>query len=510
MDNEETKLGKAENCKKKCLRVVHQNMLVIITLVGCGIGFLVGFLVKPEDPSPSAIMWIGMPGELYIRMLKMMIVPLVVFSVIAGTADMDPRTNGKVSGYSMAFIMLTNLLTPFIAAALSFILKPGKGIESDVDASKLTENVIETEDIFADLLRNIVPENLVASCFQQAQTKYDYEERQVVTNNGTHNITETSRELKRKYVGTAASTNVLGLIIVSVMFGIGAAVMKEQGQPFLQFFRSATAITLRILQVLIWFTPIGVASLIAKTILTTKDVEGTFRKLGMYTLTVEVGLVFWGFIVIPLLFLLVRRANPFKFYLTIMPSIMIVVVTASTMIALPESFRSLEDKNGCDHRISRLVAPLSATIGRAGSVLYITCSCFFIIQTIGRDVNGADVILIVLLAWISALAIPSVAGASLVTVLILLTALNIPGEAAAMLFALEFFLDRSRSVVNLFTQLTGVMLVDKFCAASLPQLSESNERTNVTVQEKMAQAKVNQGFVMDTNNEQNFVANTKM
>ena len=77
-------------------------------------------------------------------------------------------------------------------------------------------------------------------------------------------------------------------------------------------------------------TPVGVASLIAKTILTTKDVEETFRKLGMYALTVEVGLFFWGFIVIPLVFLIVRRANPFRFYGTIIPSIMIVIVTAST------------------------------------------------------------------------------------------------------------------------------------------------------------------------------------
>lgn len=77
-------------------------------------------------------------------------------------------------------------------------------------------------------------------------------------------------------------------------------------------------------------TPVGVASLIAKTILTTSDVEDTFRKLGMYTLTVEIGLIFWGFIIIPLVFLVVRRTNPFKFYGTIMHSIMIVVVTTST------------------------------------------------------------------------------------------------------------------------------------------------------------------------------------
>ncbi|XP_060585408.1 excitatory amino acid transporter 1-like [Ruditapes philippinarum] len=501
-----------KTCRQKCYWWLKQNLLVILTLVACGVGFLIGLLVEPADPSPSAIMWIGMPGELYIRMLKMTIVPLVVCSVIAGTAKMDPRTNGKVSGSSMAFIMLTNFLTPLIAAALSYIIKPGEGVETDVDPDKEIENVMQTEDIFADLLRNIVPDNLIASCFQQAQTKYDYKEKTVVTSNGTHNSTETVKELKRKYVGSAGSTNVLGLIIVSVVFGVGGAAMKEDGKPFLNFFKSATDIILKVLRVLIWSTPIGVASLIAKTILTTKDVEETFRKLGMYALTVEVGLVFWGFIVIPLVFLVVRRANPFRFYGTIIPSIMIVIVTASTMIALPESFHSLETKNNCDPRISRLVAPLSATIGRAGSVLYITCSCFFIIQTLGRDVNAADIILVVLLAWISALAIPSVAGASLVTVLILLTALNIPGEAAAMLFALEFFLDRSRSVVNLLTQLTGVMVVDKFCAASLPKLTpDSSEK------EKLAypnigtmEANVNHGFEKDTKDFQFYDIGTRM
>ncbi|XP_045176027.2 excitatory amino acid transporter 1-like [Mercenaria mercenaria] len=508
MDNNENNA-----CKQKCLWWLRQNLLVILTFIACGIGFLIGFLVAHEDPSPSAIMWIGMPGELYIRTINMMIVPLVVCSVIAGTAKMDPRTNGKVSGISMAYIMLTNCVTPLLAAALSYTIKPGEGIETDVDTSKQIENVMQTEDIFADLLRNIVPDNIIASCFQQAQTKYEYKNKTIITNNGTHDITETTKELKRKYVGSAGSTNVLGLIIVSVLFGVGAAAMKEEGKPFLLFFKSATDIILRILQVLIWTTPVGVASLIAKTIVTTKDVEDTFRKLGMYALTVEVGLVFWGFIVLPLLFLIVRRANPFRFYGTIIPSIMIVVVTASTMIALPESFRSLEYKNNCDPRISRLVAPLSATIGRAGSVLYITCSCFFIIQTLGRDVNAADIILVVLLAWISALAIPDVAGASLVTVLILLTTLNIPGEAAAMLFALEFFLDRSRSVVNLLTQLTGVMLIDKFCAASLPKLTEYSEpkdKEKLTLQyDEQTEVNVKQGFEKDACYPPNF-NNTKL
>lgn len=146
------------------------------------------------------------------------------------------------------------------------------------------------------------------------------------------------------------------------------------------------------------------------------------------------------------------------------------------MIALPESFHSLEFKNGVDFRISRFVAPLAATISRSGSALYISTSCIFIIQTLGHEVNAVNILLVIILTWLSALAIPSVTGASLVTVLILLTALNIPGEAAAMLFALEFFLDRSRTVVNLVDQLTCAMIIDKWCAMKLPKPTENNTR----------------------------------
>lgn len=452
---------------------LRQNLLVILTLGGCCAGFLISILVKYEDPSESAIMWIGLPGELYIRLIKVMVIPLVICSIIAGTAKMDPRTNGKVSGMFFTYIMVTNLLTPVFAAALSYLIKPGVGIESDGDISQFSDSVMKTEDIFADLLRNIVPDNIAAACFQQTQTKYEHHNKTSVYNNGTHNFTQTKMELTRKITGSTESPNIIGLIILSVLFGIGTASMKEKGEPFLLFFKSASDIILKILGVLIWTTPVGVASLIAKTIISTDDVNATFRKLGLYFLTVNLGLFVWGFIIIPVVFFVILRSNPFKFYGSIMPSIMIVIVTTSDMIALPETLDSLENKNGCDPRITRLVAPLAAAIGRAGSAFYITCSCFFIIQAQGQNINAADAFVIVLLTWISALAIPSVTGASLVTALILLSALNVPGEAAAMLFAFEFFLDRFRSVVNLLTELTGVMFVNKVCTDSLQMVSNS-------------------------------------
>lgn len=460
---------------QQCAAIIRQNLLVVLTLLGAAAGFIIGFAVRQYRSSDSAILWIGMLGELYVRMLKMMIVPLVICSVISGTAKMDPRSNGKVSGISLAYIMITNFIPAILASILCLIIKPGAGIKGGKDLLKFQTDVMETEDIFADLLRNIFPDNLIAACFQQAQTQYEYSSRSVVLNNGTYNTTKTVREMVRKYVGSTQSTNILGLLIVSAVFGVASAAMKEHGEPFLAFFRSATEIIIRILRVLIWSTPVGVASLVAKTIASTSDVEDTFKMLGLYFLTVMIGFIVWGYIIVPIIFFLVRRSNPFRFLGSIMPSFMIVLATSSTVIALPESFHSLEAKNDVDPRISRFVAPLAAAIGRAGSVVYIATSCIFIIQTLDRDASVADVILVIIMSWISALAIPAVTGSSLVTVLILLTALNIPGEAAAMLFALEFFLDRARSVVNLNTQLIGAIVTDKFCGASLPEQRKFSE-----------------------------------
>ncbi|XP_060585409.1 neutral amino acid transporter A-like [Ruditapes philippinarum] len=327
----------------KCVGLVGQNMLVTLTLVGVGVGFMIGFVV--QEASASATMWIGMPGELYIRMLKMMIVPLVICSVISGTAKMDPRSNGKVSGISLAYIMVTNLVPVILSAALCLIIKPGDGVEAGVDMSKFTTDVMETEDIFADLLRNIVPDNLIASCFEQTQTKYKYVDREVIINNGTQNMTSSVRELSRKYLGAAKSTNILGLIIVSAIFGVAAAAMKGQGEPFLSFFRSATDIIIKVLRVLIWATPVGVASLIAKAIISTTDVDETFRKLGLYFLTVMIGLVIWGFMLVPAIFFAVRRTNPFfRFLASIMPSIMIVFCNRKHSYCTSGEFSQLREQ----------------------------------------------------------------------------------------------------------------------------------------------------------------------
>lgn len=459
--------------KMKCLDVVRTNLLVILTMVGVAFGFAVGFLAREFNPSASALMWIGMAGELYLRMLKSMIVPLIVSSVITGTASMDPKSNGKVSAVCFLYIMITNTMPTVIGSILVVAIKPGQGVANSKSQFNLTTN-LETPDIFADLLRNLVPENLVSATFEQAQTKYDYEK---IARNISGNITETT--VKSKSLGSAPSSNILGLVIVSAVFGVATSYMRDVGQPFKRFFSSATEIILRILRWLIWSTPVGVLSLIAKTIAGSQNLEDDLRKLGVYFGTVMTGLLLCGFLIQPITYFLVSRKNPFAFWFSILQPTMIVFATSSTAIAIPESFECLEGKNGLDRRVTRFVVPLSAALGRCGSSMYITVSCLFVAQLVNVEIDFAKVVIVCILTSFSTLAVPSVTGASLITVIILLTALNIPAEAASLLFALEWFLDRFRSVVNYYIQTLGVVVTYEKCKSTLPSLEETADGEEV-------------------------------
>ncbi|VDI07835.1 Hypothetical predicted protein [Mytilus galloprovincialis] len=459
--------------REKCLEIVKANLLVLLTLVGAAIGFIIGVIVRNTNPTDSTLMWVGILGEVYLNMLKMMIVPLIVSSVITGTATLDPKANGKISLVCLGYIMSMNFLGCLVGSILCVIVRPGEIAKTEVHAFNSVP--LETEDIFADLLRNIFPGNLIAATFRKTMTSYDTEQYRVnETVNGT--IVEVIKTVViGKNLSSANSTNILGILIACAVFGIATASAKEIGQPFFKFFYSATEIILLILGKLVWFTPIGVASLIGKTIGGTKNLEDDFSRLGLYIATQMIGYLLVVIAAVPITYFTLMKMNPFKFLFTLVNAFVIVFATSSTAMAIPESIRQLEGPNKVDRRVTRFSIPLCAAIGRCGSCIYISISCLFVMQITDQDVDVASVILVIILTAFSSLAVPSVAGASLITVIILLTALNIPPEAAALLFSFEWLLDRMRSCTNYSVQSTCVVVTQRLCLSSLMTENKDEE-----------------------------------
>ncbi|XP_071099647.1 excitatory amino acid transporter-like [Haliotis cracherodii] len=465
----------------RCFRVIRSNLLVILTFVGVTVGFVIGYCVRLATPSQDALIWIGLPGEMYMRMLKMMILPLIICSVIAGTASLDPKCNGRVSLISLFYIITTNAIPALVSIAITIAIKPGNGVDLTSGSEKTITQIMETQDIFADLIRNLFPDNIVTACFKQAQTKYLVTEKVVMVNESGDIINNTVVDVV-KTVGSAESTNVLGLVICCMIFGMATTALGDVGKPFFIFFHSTSEIIMKILRWLIWFTPVGVASLIAEALARAGNLSSTFRSLGMFALVVCVGLAVYQLIVQPILFFLVTRINPYRRLITFGRPWMVTFATASSAIAIPETLTILEGKdNKVDKRIARFVVPFAASINRDGSVVYISAACIFIGQLTGVDMDATKILLIWMLTLVISVAIPSVPSASIVAVLINLTALGIPSDSIGLLFALEWILDRLRSASNALSHAFCAILTHHFCKSVLPAADTNHEETDTIV-----------------------------
>ncbi|XP_046367999.2 excitatory amino acid transporter-like [Haliotis rufescens] len=455
---------RGKSCVPKWFR---QNLLVILTLIfGVGLGFLVGFTIRLADPTEEALMWLGLPGELYMRMLKATILPLIVSSVIAGTASLDPRSNGRISVLCLGYIIVTNAIGAAIAVIVSLIIKPGSNQEIAADMSKPDTKNLQTEDIFADLIRNLFPDNLVAAAFQQSQTKYHLVSERVITVNISGGIINETEAVYSQSLGVSSGTNILGLILACTVMGMAASKCEDIGKPFLKFFQSTCDVMIKVLRWIVWYTPIGVASLIASSVAKAKDIDTAFTSLGMFVLTVTVGMAIHQMILLPLAYFALTRKNPLAFLFSASRVWMTAFGPPSTAVSIPEQLRCLEEKNHISPKVTRFVVPFAATLNRDGSCLFITVTAMYIGQLEGHT-DAGKIVMIAILATVGSLAIPSVPSASIVTLLILLSSLNIRAVNIGLILAVEWYTDRIRTTSNSMSCLLCAVFTYRFSAKLL-------------------------------------------
>ncbi|XP_050395185.1 excitatory amino acid transporter [Patella vulgata] len=424
------------------------KLLTLLTIIGVSVGFTAGFVLNGLQLSDSALLWIGLPGELYMRILTATILPLIISSVIVGAASVDPKANGRISAIALGYIILTNGFGSLFGLIFAVIIKPGSG-QSVVDDSVQpdTQN-LQTEDIFADLIRNLFPDNIVGSTFQKSQTKYKIKQLPGVENvSGI--LVNTTTEVYTKSVGTIQGTNILGLIILCALFGMAAGRNKQTTEPFIKFFKATETVISLVLGWIIWYTPLGVASLIAHAIAKASSIVTSFTSLGMFLLTLTVAVFVYEFMFMPLMYFITVRKNPYRFHLTAVKAIMTAFVALSTAIAIPEMIKCVENKNKVDPKVSRFVLPLAAALNRDGSALFICVTSIYICEITG-NLHTGNVIMVGILAFVGSLAIPAIPSASIVTLIIIMSSLGVPPANIGLIMALEWFTDRLRSTINCY------------------------------------------------------------
>ncbi|XP_062615329.1 excitatory amino acid transporter 2-like [Saccostrea cucullata] len=322
------------NGKHSKCAFLRRNSLIISVLIGVALGFVIGFGVRVVEPSENAIIWIGLSGEIYMRVLKMMLLPLVVSTIITGAASMDPKSNGRISALSVGYIIITNTIGAIIAIIVFLMIQPGKDLKiPSSESSDSVQTDIETSDMFADMIRNFFPDNLVTACFQKTQTKYSHVPRVVMMNGTNSSVT-----VVHKSLSSTSGVNILGLIIACLLFGITASTLGKRAKPFIELFETISIIVIKLLKWIIWMTPVGVASLIATAILKAHDIENVFSSMGMFVLAHVVGLLFHQLVLIPVIYFIATRKNPLYFFSASLRPWFTVFGPPSTLLSTVGSF----------------------------------------------------------------------------------------------------------------------------------------------------------------------------
>ncbi|XP_014912331.1 solute carrier family 1 member 9 [Poecilia latipinna] len=447
-----------------CSRNTH-NLLLGLTVLGVVMGVVFGMLLRyMMVKDTSALTMVSFPGEILMRMLKMLILPLIISSLITGLAGLDARSSGRMGSRAMVYYMSTTVIAAILGVILVLGIHPGNPkLRSSATSSSTKNQEVSSLDAFLDLIRNLFPENLVQACFQQVQTVL--KQVTVTAPNQTEPVVVNRKKLEYKW-----GMNVLGLIGFFITFGICMGRMGERGKIMCDFFNILNEIIMTMVSMIMWYSPVGIASLIAGKIAAIGDLEMVARQLGMYMVTVIVGLVIHGGLILPAIFFGITRKSPFAFYSGIFQAWITALGTASSAGTLPVTFRCLEENLKIDKRVTRFVLPIGATINMDGTALYEAVAAIFIAQMNDITLDGGQIVTVSMTATLASVGAASIPSAGLVTMLLILTAVGLPTQDISLLIAVDWLLDRMRTSINVVGDSFGAGIVDYLSRAELAEL----------------------------------------
>ncbi|KZC07485.1 Excitatory amino acid transporter 2 [Dufourea novaeangliae] len=434
---------------------ITENMLLVFTVIGVLMGIILGFFGRLANPSPTSIALISFPGELLMRVLKMFILPLIVSSLVSGMAQLDARSSGRMGVRALTYYTVTTIIAAIIGITMVLMIHPGDPrIKSTIPVHRPDDIKVSTLDAIMDIIRNMVPENLIQACFQQAQTTYVKKKVLVI---GSANQSDYVLEPTLIYKD---GMNVMGMIVFCITFGLLAGQIGERGKLIVDFFVVLNEIIMKLVSIVIlWYSPFGIMCLIAGKIMSITNFAATAQMLALYMITVILGLLIHAIIILPTIFWLLTRQNPAAYFRGMIQAFVTALGTASSAATLPVTFRCLEENNKIDPRVTRFVVAVGATVNMDGTALYEAVAAIFIAQVNGISLGLGEVITVSVTATLASIGAASIPSAALITMLIVLTALGLPTNDVSLLFTVDWILDRIRTPINVLGDGYGAGIV---------------------------------------------------
>ncbi|XP_012732917.2 neutral amino acid transporter B(0) [Fundulus heteroclitus] len=455
------KKSSPEPLVERVKRIVRANLLVILTVAGVIVGVFIGLGVRNASLTETQKIHIGFPGEILIRLLKMIIIPLVVCSLVSGAASIDPKALGKLGGWAMLFFLVTTLIASSIGVVMAFIIKPGNvDVINAVDQGQADGDVPahkEIVDSFLDLIRNIFPSNLVSAAFRSYVTSY----RTVIKNSTQDNSLNLTVEMVPK--GTEQEgMNILGLVVFAIVFGVALRKLGEEGEILIKFFNSFNEATMILVSWIMWYAPLGIMFLVAGKIVEMDDVAKLFASLGKYIACCMIGHAIHGLLVLPGIYFVITRKNPYTFLWGIFTALATAFGTSSSSATLPLMMKCVEEKNGVSKHISRFILPIGATVNMDGAALFQCVAAVFIAQLNNTSLNFIQVITILVTATASSVGAAGIPAGGVLTLAIILEAIGLPTTDISLILAVDWLVDRTCTVLNVEGDAFGAGLLQFF------------------------------------------------
>ncbi|XP_016079547.1 PREDICTED: excitatory amino acid transporter 1 isoform X1 [Miniopterus natalensis] len=511
---------KVQNITKEDVKnYLFRNAFVLLTVTAVIVGTILGFTLRPYKMTYREVKYFSFPGELLMRMLQMLVLPLIISSLVTGMAALDRKASGKMGMRAVVYYMTTTIIAVVIGIIIVIIIHPGKGTKENMHREgKIIQ--VTAADAFLDLIRNMFPPNLVEACFKQFKTSYEKRSFKVpVQSNETlvgaviNNVSEAMETLSKiteemiPVPGSVNGVNALGLVVFSMCFGFVIGNMKEQGQALRDFFDSLNEAIMRLVAVIMWYAPLGILFLIAGKIVEMEDMGVIGGQLAMYTVTVIIGLLIHAVIVLPLLYFLVTRKNPWVFIGGLLQALITALGTSSSSATLPITFKCLEENNGVDKRVTRFVLPVGATINMDGTALYEALAAIFIAQVNNFELNFGQIITISITATAASIGAAGIPQAGLVTMVIVLTSVGLPTDDITLIIAVDWFLDRLRTTTNVLGDSLGAGIVEHL---SRHELKNQDAEMGNSVIEENEMKKPYQLIAQESDTEKPADSETKM
>lgn len=461
--------------------LVRENLLPLATCIGVIAAIIIGIIVRACSTSSwteRQLMYIEFPGELFLRALKCLTIPLVVSSLVSALGSLDAKISGKIGKRALIYYAATTFIAISLGIILVLTLHPGSQSVDETttpatgEAPTLSRKVT-TPDTVLDLIRNLIPDNVIQVAFTQYATNLVPPKS---------NLNETDLYLWHIKSSSSTGINVLGLVTLSIVTGIFVGKLSRNGRPFLlQIFNDLSELTLQVTNQVIKVTPIGVSFLILPRIIAVEDAGQLFRSVGFFTFTVILGILIHGFLILPAIYYATTRKNPYRFIVNQSEALLTAFGTASSTATLPASIQCLEEKNKINRNVVRFVAPIGATINMDGTALYEAVAAIFIAQSREVNMDFARVLIVSITATAASVGAAGIPQAGLITMVIVLNALGLPPEDISLVFIIDWLVDRIRTPINVLGDAFGSAIVEHLSKEDLHLLENTNQNMGMTV-----------------------------